>query len=39
MQVNSGPFDDGWLMKLKLSNKDAELDSLMKPEEYQQEIE
>lgn len=31
--VNSGPYDEGWLFKIRLSN-DAELDELLSAEEY-----
>jgi glycine cleavage system H protein len=31
--VNSAPYDNGWLFKIKLSN-DAELDELLSAEEY-----
>jgi glycine cleavage system H protein len=31
--VNSGPYDEGWLYKIKLSN-DAELDELLSAEDY-----
>jgi glycine cleavage system H protein len=31
--VNSGPYDEGWLFKIKLSN-DAELDELLSAEDY-----
>ncbi|MBN4053972.1 glycine cleavage system protein GcvH [Haliea sp. AH-315-K21] len=31
--VNSGPYDDGWLYKIKLSNE-AELDELLSAEDY-----
>lgn len=35
--VNSEPYGDGWLFKLKLSNP-AELEALLSPEQYQQQI-
>lgn len=31
--VNSGPYDEGWLFKIKLSNE-AELDELLSAEDY-----
>jgi len=31
--VNSGPYDEGWLFKIRLSN-DAELDELLSAEQY-----
>ena len=31
--VNSGPYDNGWLYKIKLSNE-AELDELLSAEDY-----
>lgn len=31
--VNSGPYDEGWLFKIKLSNN-AELDDLLSAEDY-----
>ncbi len=31
--VNSGPYDEGWLYKIKLSNE-AELDELLSAEDY-----
>ena len=31
--VNSGPYDNGWLFKIKLSNE-AELDDLLSAEDY-----
>ncbi len=31
--VNSGPYDEGWLYKIKLSNN-AELDELLSAEDY-----
>lgn len=31
--VNTGPYDNGWLYKIKLSNK-AELDELLSAEDY-----
>lgn len=31
--VNSGPYDEGWLFKIRLSNE-AELDELLSAEEY-----
>jgi glycine cleavage system H protein len=31
--INSSPFDDGWILKLKLSNP-SELDELLNVEEY-----
>jgi Glycine cleavage H-protein len=37
VQVNSGPFEDGWLMKVKMSNKE-ELDKLMDANTYKNEI-
>ena len=36
--VNSGPYDEGWLFKIKLSN-DAELDELLNAEEYKENCE
>ena len=35
--VNSGPYTDGWLFKLKLSNP-AELGALLTPEQYSAQI-
>ncbi len=32
--VNESPYDDGWMFKVRPSNLDAELDSLMSAEEY-----
>jgi len=31
--VNSGPYDEGWLFKIKLNNE-AELDELLSAEDY-----
>jgi glycine cleavage system H protein len=36
--VNSGPFEDGWLMKVKLSDK-SEVDDLMDAAEYKKTFE
>lgn len=36
--VNSDPFGDGWMMKVKLSNPE-ELDALMSAEEYEEYVE
>ncbi|MBI2212735.1 MAG: glycine cleavage system protein GcvH [Acidobacteria bacterium] len=36
--VNSDPFGDGWMMKVKLSNAE-ELDALMSAEEYEEYVE
>ncbi len=33
-KVNSDPYGDGWMLKIQISNP-AELDSLMKSEDYQ----
>ena len=32
--VNSSPYDEGWLIKMKLDDEDACLDGLLSPEEY-----
>lgn len=37
-QVNTSPFEQGWIIKVKISNK-AELDQLMDSEAYKKEIE
>lgn len=37
-QVNTSPFDLGWIIKVKLSNT-AELDTLMDSAAYKKEIE
>lgn len=37
MQVNTGPFEDGWLMKLKMSDP-SELDGLLDASAYKAEI-
>jgi glycine cleavage system H protein len=36
-QVNSDPYDAGWLYKLKLNNP-AELNALLTPEDYKKQI-
>lgn len=36
--VNSSPYGDGWMLKLRVSDP-AELDALMGPEEYTKQIE
>ena len=36
--VNSDPYGEGWILKIKLSNK-TELDALLSPEEYKKLIE
>ena len=33
--INESPYEDGWLFKIKIENKD-ELGSLVSPEEYRQ---
>lgn len=38
MQVNEGPHDIGWLIKVKMSDP-AELDSLLDSEAYSKKIE
>ncbi len=38
VQVNKTPFDDGWLMKVKLSDK-GELDDLMDAQAYEKHCE
>jgi glycine cleavage system H lipoate-binding protein len=38
LQVNSGAFTDGWLIKVKLANK-GELDSLLDSAAYKKLIE
>jgi glycine cleavage system H protein len=35
--INDSPYDDGWLIKVKLSNPD-ELDGLMDSDSYEAEI-
>ena len=35
--MNEGPFEKGWLMKVKMSNQD-ELKELMDPNTYKKEI-
>ena len=32
--VNSSPYDEGWLLKMKFNNEDSSLDELLSPEEY-----
>lgn len=34
LQVNTAPFGDGWMMKVKLSNK-SDVDSLMDDAAYE----
>jgi glycine cleavage system H lipoate-binding protein len=34
-QVNTSPYDQGWLIKVKLDNK-GETDKLMTPEKYKE---
>ncbi len=36
--VNSGPYDEGWLFKIKLSNE-SELDELLSAEDYKENCE
>jgi len=36
--INSSPYEDGWLIKLKITDK-AELDKLLSADEYKAEIE
>ncbi len=36
--VNSAPYDDGWLFKIKMNNE-AELDELLSAEEYKENCE
>lgn len=38
MQVNKSPFEAGWLMKVKISDK-SQLDQLLDPEAYKAECE
>ena len=38
LQVNTDPFGEGWMIKVKLSNP-AELDALMAPEAYEKHCE
>ena len=33
--INSDPYENGWMLKIKLSNT-AELDTLMTPDEYRE---
>lgn len=39
LQVNKSPFDDGWLMKVKLSDEKGDMKQLMDAKAYKQEIE
>ena len=36
--VNDDPFDDGWMLEVELSDE-GELDGLLSPEEYREQIE
>jgi glycine cleavage system H protein len=38
VQVNKGPFDEGWIMKVKLKDRD-EIQSLLDAEKYKQHVE
>ena len=38
LQVNKSPFDDGWLMKVKVTDK-GQLDSLLDADAYKAECE
>lgn len=37
-QVNTSPYDEGWLMKIKMSNT-SELDALLDADAYKAKIE
>ena len=37
-QVNSSPFDDGWMMKVKVADA-SQLDALMDPKAYEEHCE